>query len=277
MQAAALQIEEGVPRTHYSRSKLRSKDFYLGPLNAEPHPSSSIFCMSSGGVAIHMAHAHGPLTRTNTAPVFSSSRSGLPGLSQTMSHASRSSQLSGSTAASQYTSSSSTSLSSMTSSTTLVPTTTTTTSTTTITPNGSVQATNNIINQRADASRSLYQICVNLRQRLTQVPEFHAHINESDDEDEGEDMDPVSSLWRCLRKGTPLLTIYNAIQPVEPLRIDDSMAASRKPKAAAFKFVQSCLQDLKLPPGECFTISDLFGDDTTGFVKVFILPTSFQS
>lgn len=170
-----------------------------------------------------------------------------------MSHASRSSQLSGSTA---YTSSSSTSLSSMNSSMTLVPN------------NGPVQATNNIINQRADASRSLYQICVNLRQRLTLVPGFDAHLNDSDDEDEGEDMDPVSSLWRCLRKGIPLLTIYNALKPVELLRIDDSVRPATRPKAAAFKFVEKCLRDLNVPPGECFTISDLFGDDTTGFVKV---------
>ena len=81
-------------------------------------------------------------------------------------------------------------------------------------------------------------------------------------------MDPVSSLWRCLRKGVPLMTIYNVLQPVEPLRIEDSMPESRKPKAAAFKFVKMCLEELRIPPGDCFTISDLFGDDTTGFVKV---------
>jgi cell division control protein 24 len=144
----------------------------------------------------------------------------------------------------------------MTSSTTLVPN------------NGPVQATNNIINQRADASRSLYQICRATRQRLTQIPDFDAHLNDSDDEDEGEDMDPVSSLWRCLRKGVPLMTIYNVLQPPEPLRIEDNVPPSRRPKAAAFKFVEKCLRELKLPPGDCFTISDLFGDDTTGFVKV---------
>lgn len=216
--------------------------------------------MSAGGVATSMAHAHGPLARTNTAPVFPTRTAGNagPGLSQTMSHNSRSSQLSGSTA---YTSSSSTSLSSMTSSATLVPPPTAN--------GGSVVATNNIINQRADASRSLYQICVQLRQRLAQVPGFDSHLNDSDDEDEGEDMDPVSSLWRCLRKGTPLLTIYNSLQPPEHLRIDDKIAEARRPKIAGFKFVEACLKgDLKIPPGECFTLQDLFGDDTTGFVKV---------
>jgi cell division control protein 24 len=211
-----------------------------------------------------MAQSHGPLSRTNTAPVFSTRSAGNgPALSQTMSHNLRSSQLSGSTA--YTTSSSTTSLSSLSSSATLLP------------PplqqmaqnGGPVVATNNIINQRADASRSLYQICVLLRQRLSQVPDFDAHLNDSDDEDDGQDMDPVSSLWRCLRKGTPLLTIYNSLHPQELLQVDDQTRPERIPKLAAFKFVEACLKgDLKIPPGECFSLQDLFGDDTTGFVKV---------
>jgi cell division control protein 24 len=171
---------------------------------------------------------------------------------------SRASQLSGATAVS---SASSISLTSLSSASTLVPQ-----------NGGPVQANNNILNQRADSSRSLYQICVNLRQRLAQVPDFDAHLIESDEED-GDNVDPMSSLWRCLRKGTPLLTIYNALQPAEPLYIDEAtVAEAKRPKIAAFKFVQACLKDLQLPPGECFVISDLFGDDTTGFVKVRFPP-----
>ncbi|KAA8575480.1 hypothetical protein MFRU_002g00620 [Monilinia fructicola] len=224
--------------------------------------------MSSGGVAIRLAQSqsHGPLLRTNTAPVFNNNRSaegnGTSGLSQTMSHNSRSSQLTGSTA---FTTSSTTSLSSSSTSASLVPA-----------PlampvqGGNVIATNNIINQRADASRSLYQICVNLRQRLAQVPGFNGHFVDSDDEDEvEEDMDPVSSLWRCLRKGTPLVTLYNTLQPAEPLPLpDDRMAEPKKSKMATFKFVEACMKDLQIPPGDVFALSDLFGDDTTGFVKV---------
>jgi cell division control protein 24 len=141
---------------------------------------------------------------------------------------------------------------------------------TTISQNGSnVVATNNIINQRADASRSLYQICVSLRQRLLQVPGFEQHLRElDDDEASGDDDDPVTSLWRCLKKGYPLMTIYNALQPPEPLQVDDKVSDAKKPKSAASKFVLACLKDLKLPPEEVFVLNDLFGDDTTGFVKV---------
>lgn len=223
--------------------------------------------MSSGGVAIRLAQSqsHGPLLRTNTAPVFNDNRSAEgngTGLSQTMSHNSRSSQLTGSTA---FSTSSTTSLNSLSSSATLVPA-----------PlampvqGGNVIATNNIINQRADASRSLYQICVNLRNRLAQVPGFNGHFVDSDDEDEAEeDMDPVSSLWRCLRKGTPLVTLYNTLKPAEPLPLpDNKMAEPKKSKMAAFKFVEACMKDLQIPPGDVFALSDLFGDDTTGFVKV---------
>lgn len=130
-------------------------------------------------------------------------------------------------------------------------------------------ATNNIINQRADSSRSLYQICVNLRRRLAQVPGFDTYLNDSDDEDEGDEMDPVSSLWRCLRKGTPLLTIYNSLQPKALLVIPEKTTDVKKPKAAAFKFVAECLTgELQIAAGDCFSLQDLFGDDTTGFVKV---------
>ncbi|PBP16682.1 CDC24 Calponin [Diplocarpon rosae] len=215
-----------------------------------------------------MAQSHGPLSRNNTAPAFNTrgAGNGMPGLGHTMnslSLSSRSSQLSGSTA---FTSSSSTSLSSMTSSATLVAHAAPPAQ---MTHNaGNVVATNNIINQRADASRSLYQICVNLRQRLATVPDFDAHLSDSNSEDEGEDMDPVSSLWRCLRKGTPLVTIYNSLKPPEPLGIDEKTPETKRAKSAAFKFVAACLKDLKLPPGECFSLQDLFGDDTTGFVKV---------
>lgn len=66
-----------------------------------------------------------------------------------------------------------------------------------------------------------------------------------------------------------MLTIYNSLQPEQPLRIDESMKAERKPKAAAFLFVKECLGgELKIPSDVCFAINDLFGDDTTGFVKV---------
>ncbi|KAL8946599.1 MAG: hypothetical protein Q9222_007027 [Ikaeria aurantiellina] len=81
--------------------------------------------------------------------------------------------------------------------------------------------------------------------------------------------DPVTSMWNCLRRGYPLMTIYNAFRPHNPLIVDANRVAERQiGKAATFKFLQACLTDLMIPANECFLITDLYGGDTTGFVKV---------
>ena len=127
------------------------------------------------------------------------------------------------------------------------------------------------MNRKADLNSSLYQICLGLRKRLSEVPGFDQHIVEMEDEEaEADDStDPVTSMWNCLRRGYPLMTIYNALQPRVPLEVDPSKVAESKiGKAATFKFLQACLTDLKFPANECFLITDLYGGDTTGFVKV---------
>ncbi|KAI9770195.1 MAG: hypothetical protein M1839_003261 [Geoglossum umbratile] len=137
--------------------------------------------------------------------------------------------------------------------------------------NSRVVATDSIVNQLADSSKSLYQICLSLQQRLSEVPGFEVHLKENsyDDGNSDDDTDPVNSMWRCLRRGYPLMTIYNALGPAQKLEIDESkVTAANRPKKASFLFVNACLKDLNFPPDECFVITDLFGDDTTGFVKV---------
>ncbi|KAI5863550.1 hypothetical protein GGS23DRAFT_605084 [Durotheca rogersii] len=197
-----------------------------------------------------MAHAPAFL-RTNTAPVFpADNKYGSMSVASTMSSL-RTSQLSGSTALN----SSNTSLTSMSASTIVQPA-----------PAGNVVATSNIINQKADASRSLYQICITLKQRLCRVPNFEAQF-ESQAASATED-GPVESLWNLLRTGLPLLAIYNCLQPDSPLEIDPAATETRRSKIAIFKFVEACMKQLNIPASECFVISDLMGNDTTGFVKV---------
>ncbi|KAI4163177.1 MAG: hypothetical protein LQ342_003305 [Letrouitia transgressa] len=131
---------------------------------------------------------------------------------------------------------------------------------------------NSIMNVRADLNSSLYQICLGLRRRLAEVPGFDQHIAELEEEEaEANDSvtDPVTSMWNCLRRGYPLMTIYNALQPEHPLEVDARrLAESNIGKAATFKFLQACLTDLMIPANECFLITDLYGGDTSGFVKV---------
>ena len=129
----------------------------------------------------------------------------------------------------------------------------------------------NIMNRRAGADSSLYQICMNLRRRLAEVPNFEDHLAEmEEDEAENNDtLDPVSLMWNCLRRGYPLMTIYNALRPREPLDVDSNrVKKSQVGKAATFKFLQACMETLKIPAADCFLITDLYGEDTTGFVKV---------
>ncbi|KAI5461985.1 Pleckstrin homology domain-containing protein [Mariannaea sp. PMI_226] len=192
--------------------------------------------------------AHAPLLRQNTAPVFPNS-SGFGGLPQTsMNHAPRASQLSGSTAVAGSTAS----LSSLASASTASPM-----------NGGPVLATANIINQKADASRSLYQICISLKQRLGQVPGFEPFLEQLDPHD------PVDPLWNLFRTGYPLLAIYNSLRPAEELKVEDSGAnEAKKSKIAIFKFVQACMKELNVAPAESFVITDLMGNDTSGFVKV---------
>lgn len=67
----------------------------------------------------------------------------------------------------------------------------------------------------------------------------------------------------------PLLAIYNSIGPEKPLQMEENIREEKRPKIAAFRFVEACLKgELQLPSEVCFSLQDLFGDDTTGFVKV---------
>jgi cell division control protein 24 len=133
--------------------------------------------------------------------------------------------------------------------------------------NGDVMPTNNIMNSVADASSSLFQICVALRQRLLGVPGFNESLLEEEEEAD-EDTDPVTLLWRTFRRGYPLMLLYNALRPDQPLSMPQGVKEEKKAKAATFKFIQACINDLKIPNEELFIITDLYGDDTTGFVKV---------
>lgn len=135
------------------------------------------------------------------------------------------------------------------------------------TANGPIMAEDNIINRRG--GESLYQSCANLKKRLAEVPGFEPHLAEMEEMDKTQEQnDPVNSVWRCLRNGYPLMTIFNASNPAEPLVIDTSkVPEAKRPKAATFKFLQACLQEMAFPQRDCFLITDLYGENTTGFVK----------
>ncbi|PKY02566.1 RhoGEF GTPase [Aspergillus campestris IBT 28561] len=128
-------------------------------------------------------------------------------------------------------------------------------------------AEDNIINRRG--GESIYQSCVNLKKRLAELPSFRPHLEEREriDQEQG-NTDPVASLWNLLREGFPLLTIFNSSDPEEFLEVDPAkVPEAKRPKAATFKFLQASLQELAFPQPDCFLITDLYGESTTGFIK----------
>ena len=128
-----------------------------------------------------------------------------------------------------------------------------------------------LVNQKAGSYSSLYQSCVTLRRRLSEVPGFTPFLEDMalEEQDDENETDIVTIMWNMLRQGYPLMTLYNALRPRVPLTVDQaSYGESKIAKAATFKFLSGCMQELRFPVGECFLISDLYGKDTAGFLKV---------
>lgn len=121
--------------------------------------------------------------------------------------------------------------------------------------------------QNTSANESpLSHICLNLCERLKRIPSIGIALEE---EIGGRhDADPITVLRRVLRKGYPLLDLYNALEPMEPLQNHWSELTDKRDLdvKATFDFLQACRQTLTLP--ECFTLKDLYGDVTTGLTKV---------
>jgi cell division control protein 24 len=145
---------------------------------------------------------------------------------------------------------------------------------------GPIQANNNVLNKRADKDEGIFQICLNLRRRLRGIPECDdALIQEEEDARmHTEEADPVTLIWRTFRQGEPLMAIYNALNPEVPLRVDPNKRTKRD-QAATFQFINACIKQLNFPAQEMFMVTDLYGDDTTGFVKVswlFIVMHNFR-
>lgn len=131
--------------------------------------------------------------------------------------------------------------------------------------NGMITATDNVINRIADKDASLFQICMTLRARLAGVPGFEEQILQVEDEMGTDVNDSVQLLWNVFRKGYPLLLIYNALQPSEPLEVDGaSVAETKRAQMAMYKFTQACITQLRFLPAECYMLSDLKPPDSKG-------------
>jgi cell division control protein 24 len=140
---------------------------------------------------------------------------------------------------------------------------------------GPVEASDNVLNKRADKDTSLFQRCLSLQLRLRGIPGFAHWMLEEESKaeaDDDDDVDPVTLLWRTFRRGYPLMELYNALGPKTLLSIpnskQDEKSLKKNEKMATYRFIQSCVNELGMSQESCFILGDLYGDDTTGFVKV---------
>ncbi|KAG0271178.1 hypothetical protein BGZ95_001054 [Linnemannia exigua] len=131
---------------------------------------------------------------------------------------------------------------------------------------------------RGNSVVSLYQSCLNLIERLSGVPDFEDYLNpeilqntQAGTPSGSSPNDPVNQLWVLFRLGSPLACIFNGLRPKEPLKInnaDNNLSNVNACKATVFRFLVACRQELQFSEENLFTISELYQDDTNGFVKV---------
>ncbi|KTW25719.1 hypothetical protein T552_03331 [Pneumocystis carinii B80] len=133
---------------------------------------------------------------------------------------------------------------------------------------------NSITNKPAIASSSIYQICREIHGRLLNVPNFEIYLNNAKSQNDlfpaGIVNDPVSLLWQCFRQGASLCALYNALRPSKPLAVNSDfyLTSMNACKASVYHFLLACRNELGYKDDDLFSISQLYQDDTNGFVKV---------
>ncbi|KAH8550814.1 hypothetical protein BGW37DRAFT_457143 [Umbelopsis sp. PMI_123] len=144
--------------------------------------------------------------------------------------------------------------------------------------------TNSITNK--PASSSLYHTCRSVLDRLSDVPGFDFYLDmenlpplnltspttsePSTPTIGANNGDPLSKLWQIARQGSSLCLLFNTLKPETPLKInqDPGLNTVNSCKASVYHFLVACKKQLDFSESDLFTITDLYSNDTNGFVKV---------
>ncbi|GAA5990443.1 hypothetical protein JCM10908_007375 [Rhodotorula pacifica] len=154
-------------------------------------------------------------------------------------------------------------------------------------------ATNSALNKTASASSSIYQRCTALRERLYRVPDFRDRFVEDTEQslaaiaststsaappaafgstapDSPMQTDPVSQVLSVLRLGASLCFVFNRLGHAHQLDVNPQATLSnlKACQRGAAHFIMACKQDLQWPEQDLFAVSELYGQDTNGVVKV---------
>ena len=122
---------------------------------------------------------------------------------------------------------------------------------------------------------SLYQKSILVRERLARVPGFQEAFLDNNAPyaaatDNSMPNDPVSIVCHCLRLGTSLCFLFNALHLNKELELNPE---AKPPNISACKkgaahFLMAVKKELNWSDEDLFTITQLYNPDTTGTVKV---------
>ncbi|KAI8143681.1 hypothetical protein BJV82DRAFT_668725 [Fennellomyces sp. T-0311] len=132
-------------------------------------------------------------------------------------------------------------------------------------------ATDSVTNKPPSQKASLYHTCRAVLNGLAAVPGFDIYLAmdpEHAADDPPKSNDPLSKLWFICRQGASLCLLFNTLMPENAIQLQQPNGDLLKPKACVYHFIIACRDHLGLDQDGLFTVTDLYQDDTNGFVKV---------
>ncbi|KAI7866811.1 hypothetical protein BDF14DRAFT_1875102 [Spinellus fusiger] len=120
---------------------------------------------------------------------------------------------------------------------------------------------------------SLYHTCRSVLDRLSSVKGIQAYLDMDTTLQHTPtpmSSDPLTKLWHLCRLGIPLCTLYNALDPEVRLTFEHNptLSETNNAKVVVYRFLLACREQLKFTDEDLFAITDIYLDDTNGFVKV---------
>ncbi|RKP28125.1 Dbl homology domain-containing protein [Syncephalis pseudoplumigaleata] len=126
----------------------------------------------------------------------------------------------------------------------------------------------------APSSASFFQTSLQIIDRLSCIPGFDYYLDPeyltAVADTDIPTIDPVTTLWCIFRIGNALCELVNIGRPQNPVPInaDNSLASLNLCKKSVFHFLVACKNDFGIRSEDVFAISELYQQDTNGFVKV---------
>ncbi|KAI7894005.1 uncharacterized protein EV154DRAFT_499888 [Mucor mucedo] len=134
-------------------------------------------------------------------------------------------------------------------------------------------ANDSITNKQATGKASIYHTCRSVLNALTFVEGFEVFFSDSNQDNSltlPHSNDPLTKLWHICRQGNSLCFLYNILKPEQPIMTanKNNNSAANKSKACVYHFIIACRDQLLFSEDSLFTVTELYQNDTNGFVKV---------